>query len=248
MSNLPRTMETEPRQRRLDDSPVETAAHASTSSPLHQQSPARDSGETSNMARDSMVTVRLSEPPSLAVDTTTFASTDGATATPTTRPSTVRLDKTPLSTPPLSEAAGGDSRRRDTISQEEDDAIDPLLPVSIPNGARSIEDELLESEEREQEDEEERVEQKERTEETEGGRRRSSVSEEVNWEQLQKDEAEEPKDEDTDRVRFLVSLPSFFFFEFSSLVFIHPLCLCPISLFIPLTRFPHPIYPRLLLT
>ncbi|KAL2754447.1 hypothetical protein ACRALDRAFT_1081479 [Sodiomyces alcalophilus JCM 7366] len=140
------------------------------------------------MAHDSMVTVRLSEPPCLAVDTT-FANTDDSTPT---RPSTVQLDKTPLSTP-LSD------RHPDSECQEEEDSVDPLAPISVPNGARCIEDELLESEERDQEEEKQREEQTEQTEESDQGRRRSSVSEEVNWEQLQKNEAEEPKDEDTDR-------------------------------------------------
>ncbi|ROT40554.1 hypothetical protein SODALDRAFT_321882 [Sodiomyces alkalinus F11] len=183
-------METEPGRRVPDDSPVE-AMHTNTS-PLHEQSPTRDSDETSKITHDSMVTVRLSEPPSLTVDTT-FA--DANVSTPQ-RPNTVRLDKTPLSTP-LSEVAGGESGYSDVHCQEEEDSVGLSTPLSVPNGIRSIEDELSESEERDREEAKQQEEQQ--TEESEEGNRRSSVSEEVNWEQLQKSEAEEPKDEDTDR-------------------------------------------------
>lgn len=187
-------MESSPRQQDHGDSSEESAQikQSPQISPMTRSS----ADDSSKMAHDSMVTVRLSEPPSLTIDTT-FTSADPSAPG---RPNTVRLDKTPIS-----EVAGegiglglglGLGIRQDT---EEDKHItsNPSTPRTTLHGARNMQDELRDSEE--QEEEEPPQEHQEPQEKTQS--RRSSMSDEVDWEQLQKSEAEEPKDEDTDRVR-----------------------------------------------
>ncbi|EGY13920.1 hypothetical protein VD0002_g1769 [Verticillium dahliae] len=132
---------------------------------------------TPKMAHDSMVTVRLSEPPTLTLDTSVLLEDAAALR----RPSTVRFDKTPLAHV---------VERDDSLDEVSSDPATPLPPT---NSARSIEEELMDA------NAESGVESPADDKDHNAKARRSSISEEVNWEQLQKTEAEEPKDDETDK-------------------------------------------------
>ncbi|KAM0328147.1 hypothetical protein ACHAQA_005553 [Verticillium albo-atrum] len=138
--------------------------------------------ETPKMAHDSMVTVRLSEPPTLTLDTSILIED----AVMPRRPSTVRFDKTPL--------ADVVESGRDDIA-DHDDLSEPSTPLPPTKNTRSMEEELIEDKDDDESESSKRI----GNQRDSGASRRSSISEEVNWEQLQKTEAEEPKDDETDK-------------------------------------------------
>ncbi|KAK2007771.1 TBC domain-containing protein [Colletotrichum eremochloae] len=160
-----------------------------------------------------MVTVRLSEPPVLTVNT--GASPDSP---PRRRPSTVRIEKLPY---PVGEIE--ETEVKDTRVTEADDSLPsgPATPLPDTDAPRNLQDELVDcegvnevdegrvtsvqaqgdleeprrqtiSEQQEHKEEKEVAEEKEEEEEADD-------DEEVNWDELQKSEANEPRDADTDR-------------------------------------------------
>lgn len=161
---------------------------------------ADDQRETPKMlAHDSMVTVRLSEPPVLTLDTNF-----GPDSPPRRRPSTVRIEKPPFSTDET-EAKAKDLRDDNT---EDTSPSGPTTPLPATTAAKSLQDELVDCEEDDEVDEgqlnpvgsegdlKEPVGQGIPVEDEE----EEEDEEEVNWDELQKTEAEEPRDADTDRV------------------------------------------------
>ncbi|KAF9870328.1 GTPase activating protein [Colletotrichum karsti] len=155
-------------------------------------------------AHDSMVTVRLSEPPVLTIDTNV-----GPDSPPRRRPSTVRIEKAPF---PESIAA----ENKDTPEAEDDDEedatppSDPATPLPATSATRSLQDELVDFEDEESDEVGELVSRVSPTKVSPRGildeaetrtpvDEESEDEEEVNWDELQKTEAEEPRDADTDR-------------------------------------------------
>lgn len=131
--------------------------------------------ETPKMAHDSMVTVRLSEPPSLTLDTTAAISKTGLTT-----PASPVVEE-------IAEGAEDDSIQTEKPCETHDSVIpksrDSALTVSSTDASRSLQDELGQFS-------------------ADGNETDSSEdNEEVNWEQLEKTEDEQMKDEETDNVR-----------------------------------------------
>lgn len=130
------------------------------------QSPQESEAETPKMAHDSMVTVRLSEPPSLTLDTLE-------------RSSQQRLPRHSLS------SSEPNDRNSDIDPPSVDDATMTRMNRTtlslIDTSSRSLQDELgLYT--------------------PDGHDSDSSDMEEVNWEQLEKTEGEQTKDDETDNV------------------------------------------------
>jgi hypothetical protein len=133
--------------------------------------------ETPKMTRDSMVTVRLSEPPSLSLDTT--PATLSTTAVTPSPPAGAGISMTASNDNIENEKhtkSGHSSRTKSTISR------DSSLTLSSIDASRSLQDELslLDEDGNETDSSEE--------------------NEEVNWEELEKTEDEQMKDEETDNV------------------------------------------------
>ena len=158
---------------------------------------ARDSApETPKMAHDSLVTVRLSEPDPIVLDSPIANSvTDTDQTTPTKDPvdDLVEIPVSPLS-PKLSVLVNDKDEILDTESNTviKEEAIDTeALRSSIANmpppilTTRSLQDELADD------------------------GNSSDDQDEVNWEQLEQKEDEQTKDEETDNVSLLsANLPS----------------------------------------
>ncbi|GKT45628.1 EVI5-like protein [Colletotrichum spaethianum] len=160
---------------------------------------ADDHRETPKMlAHDSMVTVRLSEPPVLTLDTS--ISPDSP---PMRRPSTVRIEKVPYS---VEKAEAENLRKSET---DDSPPSDPATPLPATNSTKSLQDELVDCEEDNEEGDEGRAQGglgepqaqsiPEEEEEEEEEEEDEEEDEEVNWDELQKSEAQEPRDADTDR-------------------------------------------------
>lgn len=137
------------------------------------------------MNHDSLVTVRLSEPPSLHVNTTLPSS----------------------SLPNRKSLYGADDSPSDVIAEEREeeededgasDGQDPKTPAS-DRGLPSQEEGLSLQEELDNMDDED--EEFEESHSSASTARSSAGSEAVNWEQLQKKEDQESKDQDSDNVR-----------------------------------------------
>ena len=182
--------------------------------------PASESTETRHIDHDSLVTVRLSEPPVLHVNTSLPMS-----ILPSRR-SLYGNEYTPT-----------DAMAEIVHEEEHDDESSEGFPTPTPASklGKSLQDELGGGEEPEEETEEladekkEEIGQAEEQEKEERGAgtedesteedktevgtpRNSSESEEVNWEQLQKSEDQESKVQDSDNVRLcFYSLPRFLF-------------------------------------
>lgn len=131
--------------------------------------------ETPKMAHDSMVTVRLSEPPSLTLDTTAAISKTGLTT-----PTSLVVEENIEGTEDDSIQTDKPSETHDSITTK---SRDSTLTVSSTDASRSLQDELGQYS-------------------ADGNETDSSEdNEEVNWEQLEKTEDEQMKDEETDNVR-----------------------------------------------
>ncbi|OHE95693.1 TBC domain-containing protein [Colletotrichum orchidophilum] len=150
------------------------------------------------LAHDSMVTVRLSEPPTLTLDTNV-----GPNSPPRRRPSTVRIEKLPFPTE-ISEAKARDEQEDETDHTQ---PSNPTTPLPVTDATRNLQDELVDCE-NEAEEEGDRVTSlpaRGTLLETPIDLKRPEVDEEeedeeeVNWDELQKSEAQEPRDADTDR-------------------------------------------------
>ncbi|KAK1465447.1 TBC domain-containing protein [Colletotrichum cuscutae] len=151
------------------------------------------------LAHDSMVTVRLSEPPTLTLDTNV-----GPDSPPRRRPSTVKIEKLPFPTETL------EVKAQNQPEDETDDTppSDPTTPLPVTNATRNLQDELVDCED-EAEEEGDRITSlpaRGTLLETPIEFKRPVVDEaeeedeeEVNWDELQKSEAQEPRDADTDR-------------------------------------------------
>ncbi|KAK2025505.1 TBC domain-containing protein [Colletotrichum zoysiae] len=161
-----------------------------------------------------MVTVRLSEPPVLTVNTSV-----GLDSPPQRRPSTVQIEKLPYPVQEVEEAEVKDTPKTD--DNDDSSPSNPATPSPDTNAPKNLQDELVDCEEEIDELEESRV----VSVQAHGGReepRRLSIpeqqeqekekqvvqgkeegqhddDEEVNWDELQKSEANEPRDADTDR-------------------------------------------------
>ncbi|KAI3556344.1 TBC domain-containing protein [Colletotrichum abscissum] len=151
------------------------------------------------LAHDSMVTVRLSEPPTLTLDTNV-----GPDSPPRRRPSTVKIEKLPFPTETL------EVKAQNQPEDETDNTppSDPTTPLPVTNATRNLQDELVDCED-EAEEEGDRITSlpaRGTLLETPIEFKRPVVDEaeeedeeEVNWDELQKSEAQEPRDADTDR-------------------------------------------------
>ncbi|KAH6692416.1 GTPase-activating protein GYP5 [Plectosphaerella plurivora] len=186
----------EPQQLVLQET---SAQQANVNSPPESPSdPAHTKDEqpgstTPKMTHDSMVTVRLSEPPVLTINTSLANDDDDATPR---RPSTVLLDTPPApDTPTVVRDSRSDLRVNVDLHDDKDEDYppsDPSTPLPTANAPRNIGEELMESESLEDDFDED------------DGQRRSQISrastpDEVNWDQLERSEAEEPRDEETDK-------------------------------------------------
>ncbi|KAE9575900.1 hypothetical protein CGMCC3_g8203 [Colletotrichum fructicola] len=154
-------------------------------------------------AHDSMVTVRLSEPPILSIDTNV-----GPGSPPRRRPSTVRIEKLPFpeSTAPV--GATNVAEGEGEIDGDTTPPSDPTTPLPVTNAAKTLQDELVDYEDEEGDEVGELVSRVSPTKVSPIGILDEVISplppddeeeEEVNWDELQKTEAEEPRDADTDR-------------------------------------------------
>ncbi|KAJ0367299.1 hypothetical protein COL154_003375 [Colletotrichum chrysophilum] len=154
-------------------------------------------------AHDSMVTVRLSEPPILSIDTNV-----GPRSPPRRRPSTVRIEKLPFpeSTAPV--GATNVAEGEGEIDGDTTPPSDPTTPLPVTNAAKTLQDELVDYEDEEGDEVGELVSRVSPTKVSPIGILDEVISplppddeeeEEVNWDELQKTEAEEPRDADTDR-------------------------------------------------
>ncbi|KAK2606086.1 hypothetical protein QQS21_003481 [Conoideocrella luteorostrata] len=131
--------------------------------------------ETPKMAHDSMVTVRLSEPPSLTLSTTTTV----ANARLTNIRSPVQEEEQVVSEEEESEVGGSETYGQ-KYSSRLSKPIDLTVNVASTEASRSLRDELGQFG-------------------ADGHETDSSEdNEEVNWEQLEKTEDEQTKDEETD--------------------------------------------------
>ncbi|GJC96893.1 TBC domain-containing protein [Colletotrichum higginsianum] len=119
--------------------------HAQTDSrPAAAAAADDDHRETPKMlAHDSMVTVRLSEPPALTLDTNV-----GPDSPPRRRPSTVRIERLPF---PVEEADEAEAKnlREDDINDTP--PSDPATPLPVTAAAKSLQDELVGCEEKKDE-------------------------------------------------------------------------------------------------
>ncbi|OLN97602.1 EVI5-like protein [Colletotrichum chlorophyti] len=165
------------------------------------------------MAHDSMVTVRLSEPPALTLDTNV-----GPDSPPRRRPSTVRIERLPFTV----DKTDLDTKTAFQNETHERPPADPSTPLLVTSNTRNLGDELVDCEEDDDDGkgatELNQIEasepsekltdgkpcdanegQKETEEEEQEEEEADEDDEEVNWDELQKTEAEEPRDADTDR-------------------------------------------------
>ncbi|TQN68465.1 EVI5-like protein [Colletotrichum shisoi] len=160
-----------------------------------------DHRETPKMlAHDSMVTVRLSEPPALTLDTNV-----GPDSPPRRRPSTVRIERLPF---PVKEADEAEAKNLREDDIKDTPPSDPATPLPVTAAAKSLQDELVGCEEKKDEADEdlatlaqaprERGEHESQHVHDEDNEEEDE-DEEVNWDELQKSEAQEPRDADTDR-------------------------------------------------
>lgn len=134
--------------------------------------------ETPKMAHDSMVTVRLSEPPSLTLDTSSGSDSEPASS-PIVSPKTIDHDTTkdsedgtPLEVPEIE----NERNPRESMVMVRDSRI--ALPRV--DTSRSLQDELGQCEDDNSDT--------------------SEDQDEVNWEELEKSEDQQTKDEETDNV------------------------------------------------
>lgn len=192
----------EPQQRASDPEPAQTPNVNRHSEPLDTKN--KDPGSvTPKMTHDSMVTVRLSEPPVLTIDTSLIV--DDATPR---RPSTVRLDKTPVPGTPITPTSLQEARSEvgsrvtsdpitDDVQDDDTPPTSPSTPLPIADAPRKSTE--LTGSEGADEDVLEELDDSEQ--------RASSTPDEVNWDQLERSEAEEPRDEETDKVRLMPGIP-----------------------------------------
>ncbi|EFQ30915.1 TBC domain-containing protein [Colletotrichum graminicola M1.001] len=156
-----------------------------------------------------MVTVRLSEPPVLTVNTSA-----GPDSLPRRRPSTVRVEKLPHPVQEVEEA-----EVKDTPDTDADDSLpsDPATPLPDTTANKNLQDELVDCEEVDEVEEDQVIsvqaqgsreeprrrtiteQQRQETGEVAEEKEEEDDDEEVNWDELQKSEANEPRDADTDR-------------------------------------------------
>lgn len=172
-----------------NESPLSTVTSERASMMARDQAP-----ETPKMAHDSLVTVRLSEPESLALDPTISSpASQTAQSTPTRDPARTASLATTTSTPIDVELVDSvvednESRASKSIAEAEEseaEAEDTKTPrdsaVAMPPPIltiRTLQDELLDD------------------------GHSSDDQEEVNWEELQKTEDEQHKDDETDNVGY----------------------------------------------
>lgn len=137
--------------------------------------------ETPRMAHDSMVTVRLSEPPSLTLDTSS-ASDSEPESSPVVGPKTVEHDEHETTKISESSATLETSQIENEQNPRESVVIVRDSRSALPrvDTSRSLQDELGQCEDV--------------TSDT------SDDVEEVNWEELEKTEDQQTKDEETDNV------------------------------------------------
>ncbi|KZL85615.1 tbc domain-containing protein [Colletotrichum incanum] len=163
---------------------------------------ADDHRETPKMlAHDSMVTVRLSEPPVLTLDTNI-----GPDSPPRRRPSTVRIEKLSYPAEKAEEAEAEDLRKSET-----DDTLPsgPATPLPVTNSTKSLQNELVDCQDGDEVDQGRVISVQARGDleeprgqnipEEEEEEEEEEDEDEVNWDELQKSEAQEPRDADTDR-------------------------------------------------
>ncbi len=137
--------------------------------------------ETPKMAHDSMVTVRLSEPPSLTLDTSSSSDSEPPSSPiispKTLEPETTKSSEssTTLETPEIENAQ---NRRESVVIVRDSRTVLPRVDTT-----RSLQDELGQCDDD--------------TSDT------SEDLEEVNWEELEKTEDQQTKDEETDNVSAL---------------------------------------------
>ncbi|KND92877.1 EVI5-like protein [Tolypocladium ophioglossoides CBS 100239] len=147
------------RQPRREPSPPTKAAEPATTAPVDETE-----AETPKMTHDSMVTVRLSEPPALTLDTTADADADA------------EADPTKPATPTVGEEAAQSGRQ----SHDSRRGRDSSATASPTEASRSLRDELGDFA-------------------ADGHESDSSDDpDEVNWEQLERTEDEQVKDDETD--------------------------------------------------
>ncbi|KAG5917671.1 hypothetical protein E4U42_007160 [Claviceps africana] len=159
----------EPAKDVLDTKPSQETEESGQVSKSQSAEPA-----TPNMAHDSMVTVRLSEPPSIALDSTT-ANTNGR-LTLTSLASTVLEEELIIEEDESSDAETCSEQRQSSSSN----TLRAQVTISTTDPNRSLKDELGHCA-------------------IDGNETDSSEdNEEVNWEQLEKKEDEQTKDEETD--------------------------------------------------
>ncbi|KAK1988954.1 TBC domain-containing protein [Colletotrichum cereale] len=139
-----------------------------------------------------MVTVRLSEPPILTVDTS--VSPDSP---PRRRPSTVQIEKLPYPVEEVEEAGAKDTPKTEADGSS---TSDPATPLPDTNAPKNLQDELVDYEEEVDEVDEGRVISVQAQGSLEEPRRQT-IPEHQKQEKEGKSEANEPRDADTDRVR-----------------------------------------------
>lgn len=178
----------EPSVESPSDSPVSSPTQSPLQSPRESsvdipRSPSQDetTAETPKMAHDSMVTVRLSEPPSLTLDTSATSSPDRHSS-PVVSPRTVEdeprresNDSTPVEAPETTDADHIRKSVRESVVMRESRTTLPRVDTT-----RSLQDELGECDD------------------SGNGSDTSEDNEEVNWEELEKTEDQQTKDEETD--------------------------------------------------
>lgn len=163
-------------QQKNEPSPANTVPSCAEPSPNIEKSPPVENAERRMPEHDSMVTVRLSEPPSLSVNT------DLPPNTLPFRRSIWGHECTPTSaTAPVAETI----MEEETMSEVEIEIKTPADPpknmLQESNGITTV-------------DEEEKEKEKEQTDDDDP--MDESDTEEVNWDQLQKTEDEQVKDQD----------------------------------------------------
>ncbi|KAH8884748.1 hypothetical protein GQ53DRAFT_879398 [Thozetella sp. PMI_491] len=152
-------------------SPLEAAAPLS---PLSPQSPDSEPENTRAKDHDSLVTVRLSEPPSLHINTVI------ASNVVPSRRTMYGTEYTPT------------DAMAEVVQEEDDDNSEAhRTPTPASEHGTSLQDELEKEQEREGEQEEEDETQLDEL-------RQSTESEEVNWDQLQQTEDQESKEKDSE--------------------------------------------------
>lgn len=130
--------------------------------------------ETPKMAHDSMVTVRLSEPPELTLDTTAASHGDNS-----------EFSEAVLSRDSASSTSNASSAGVEDSGESDAEKRVSTVSVVAPGSNRSLQDELADG-----------------AAESDGGSSSDDQDDqdEVNWEKLQKTEDEQTKDEETDNV------------------------------------------------